>query len=526
MPYSETDDDSIPRYKRGYEWFSHLANAKLSRRSWRRLGFFSFYDAPYVESDLLYLSPKQVMLTMAKIAKAKENGLVFVVDAMEKDEMGLSTRAGFDQFMEIFDGLFPNSSKFYFGSKESERKWLHEFSSLRVPLDWLVKRPNVFAEVLSDASPVGERVGPGDASFEDFAGMIEILVEKLGPPSLTEEVMGKIRDTEASEYAGEAVGMMTVFISPATAVSRGVRYLGKFVNMIKDRRKQEVKDVYAEWTERVKKGYSEEKLRRFFDDSPDFKSGLVEAVASFKPVLIILETRGTLYDLFLPLVLQHLVEEIGYIPPHRRPKMQEEERKKEQKQEDWESATLTYEAIESIQDGDLPPVTDQLIQSVIDQEGTIAEQQLEISEDEFEGKPETILFLDAATHLSKFNRSFKFALNIPEKYTNMSVAASFFTDREKISQALQEGVLEYMKERALIFDLHPALFDMATSRMPVSKKAWLIDRLQEMERIRSLGEVAFLEFSITDDRNWALRVVEKPEIEALAKIRSWFRRGN
>jgi len=77
-------------------------------------------------------------------------------------------------------------------------------------------------------------------------------------------------------------------------------------------RKQEVKDVYAEWTERVNRGYSEEKLRRFFDDSLDFKSGLVEAVASFKPVLIILETRGTLYDLFLPLVLQHLVEEIGY----------------------------------------------------------------------------------------------------------------------------------------------------------------------------------------------------------------------
>ncbi|MHA2352735.1 MAG: hypothetical protein ACXABX_06410, partial [Candidatus Thorarchaeota archaeon] len=91
MSYSEIDDDSVPRYKRGYEWFSHLANAELSRRAWRRLGIFSFYDAPFAESDLLYLSPKQVMLTMSKMAKAKEAGLVFVVDAMEKDEMGLST---------------------------------------------------------------------------------------------------------------------------------------------------------------------------------------------------------------------------------------------------------------------------------------------------------------------------------------------------------------------------------------------------------------------------------------------------
>ncbi|MHA2352887.1 MAG: hypothetical protein ACXABX_07180, partial [Candidatus Thorarchaeota archaeon] len=101
-----------------------------------------------------------------------------------------------------------------------------------------------------------------------------------------------------------------------------------------------------------------------------------------------------------------------------------------------------------------------------------------------------------------------------------------FTDREKISQALQEGVLESMKERALIFDLHPALFDMATARMPVSRKAWLNGRLQEMERIRSEGEVAFLEFSSSEKTDWTLRVVNKPESEALAKIRSWFRRGS
>jgi hypothetical protein len=244
MPNTQIDEESIPRYKRGYEWFSHLANSEMSRRPWRRMGIFSFFDAPFAESDLLYLSPKQVMLTMAKIAKSKESGLVFVVDAMEKGEMGLSTKAGFDQFMEIFDGLFPDSSKFYFGPKKSERSWLHEYSSLKIPLQWLVKRPNVYAEVVSDASPVGERVSPGDAAFENYAGMIEVLVEKLGPPSLSEEVMGKIRSTEASEYAGEAVGMMTVFISPATAVSRGVRYLGKFMSLIKDRRKQEVKDVY------------------------------------------------------------------------------------------------------------------------------------------------------------------------------------------------------------------------------------------------------------------------------------------
>ncbi|MHA1135952.1 MAG: hypothetical protein ACTSSE_05640 [Candidatus Thorarchaeota archaeon] len=522
MAYSEIDEDSIPRYKRGYEWFSHLANASLSKKEWKRLGLFSFYDAPYAESDLLYLSPKQVMLTMAKIAKKKESSLIFVVDAMEKGEMGLSTKPGFDQFMELFTGLFPDATKFYFGPKDTEREWLHKYPSLKIPLSWLSKRPNVFSEVLSDASPVGEVIGPADASFEDFPGMIEVLVEKLGPPSLTEEVMGKIRSTEASEYAGEAVGLMTVFISPTTAVTRGVKYLGKFMSLVKDRRKQEMKEVYLEWTERVQKGYSEENLKKFFDDSPDFKSGLIDAASSFKPILLVIETRSTLYDLFLPLVLQHLVEEIGYIPPHRRPRKIEDKKKKDKKKKDYDTDEMSYESIEGITEEDLPPVTDQLIQSMIEKEGDTSKFDIDISEDEFEGKPETILFLDAATHLSKFNRSFKFALNIPEKFPNMKVAASFFTDREKISTALQEGVLEYMKERALIFDLHPALFEISTARMPVSRKAWLIGELQKMEKIRSDGEVAFLEYVSEQDRKWNLRVVEKPEIEALTRIRRWF----
>ena len=523
MAYDDIDEESIPRYKRGYEWFSHLANSQLSKQAWRRLGIFSFYDAPFAESDLLYLSPKQVMLTMAKIAKKRESGLVIVADAMEKGEMGLSTRPGFDQFMEIFDGLFPNSSKFYFGPRESKRTWLHDFSTLKIPLQWLVKRPDIFAEVLSDASPVGEIIGPGDAAFENYEGMIEVLVEKLGPPSLSEEVMGKIRSAEASEYAGEAVGLMTVFISPTTAVSRGVKYLGKFVSMVKNRRKQEVKEVYEEWTKRVTEGYSKENLAKFFDDSKEFESPLVDAVSSFKPILLILETRGTLYDLFLPLVLQHLVEEIGFIPKHLRPRRESEE-KKAKEQED-EAEAHRFESIEGISEEDLPPVTDQLIQSVIKSEMAEAKSDSETDDELYEGKPETILFLDAATHLSKFNKSFKFALNIPEKYPNMSVAASFFTDRDKISSALQEGVLDYMKERALIFDLHPSLFDLATIRMPVSKKAWLNGQLLEMEKVRTDGEVAFLEFSEKDKCAWKLHVVDKPESEALARIRSWFRLG-
>ncbi|TFG10105.1 hypothetical protein EU538_02880 [Candidatus Thorarchaeota archaeon] len=511
-------DESIPRYKRGYEWFSYLGHEQLRGRPWRRLGIFSFYDAPYAESDLLYLSPKQVMLTMASLSKKKESGLVFVVDSLEKAEMGLSTPKGFSQFMELFDESFPGAEKFYFGPKDSDRDWLHEYQTFRIPLAWLITRPNIFAEVLSDASPVGEDIGPADASFEDFHGMNDVLVEKLGPPSLTEEVMGKIKSTEASEYAGEAVGLMTVFISPTTAVSRGVKYLGKFMGLLKDRRKQEVKEVYEEWEDRVKKGYSIEKLRKFFDEDPDYKSGIQEAVEAFKPVLLITETRGTLYDLFLPLILQHLVEEVGYLPPHLRRKRAPAPEEEETAEADWDTDSLRYESMDSGQIGHIEVESDE------NREDLVMKTDIEVSEDEFEGKPETILFIDAATHLSKFNRSFEFALNIPEKYPNMSVAASFYTNREKISDALTQGVREYMSERALVFDLHPDLFDLTTSNVPITRKAWLMGRLQEMEKMKDEGGCGFLEYYEPDRHKWKLHIIKKPEKGVLGEIMSWFRK--
>ncbi|MHA1771599.1 MAG: hypothetical protein ACTSYL_05310 [Candidatus Thorarchaeota archaeon] len=521
---SEAKIEVIPRYTRGFEWFYHLSKTQLADRPWKRLGLLSFYDAPYVESEMLYLSPKQVMLAMAKLAKKKENGLVIVVDAMEKGEMGLSTEQGYDQFMEIFDRTFPNSVKYYFGAGNSERTWLHEHEKLKIPLQWIVKKPNIFAEVLSDASPVGEEVSPADAQIENFEGMREVLIEKLGPPSLTEEVMGRIRSTEASEYAGEAVGLMTVFISPTTAVTRGVKYLGKFMSLVKDRRKQEVKQVYQEWQERVEEGYTIDNLKKFFYEEEENQSGLEEHVRQYKTVLLITETRGSLYDLFLPLILQHLVEEVGYLPPHLRPKKkprpEEEENSGGQDESSQLDDTLHYEDLSGEDYSGLPDVETKEMGT--EKEGLRPE--IDISEQEYEGKPETILFLDAATHLSKFTRSFNFALGIPDRYPNITVSASFFTDIDPISDTLRRGVIEYMSDRALVFDMHPHLFDDVTANIPITRKAWLLDRLQELERARRGGGVGFLEYYASAKELWKLHLVEKPEKGIIGEIRGWFHR--
>jgi hypothetical protein len=106
----------------------------------------------------------------------------------------------------------------------------------------------------------------------------------------------------------------------------------------------------------------------------------------------------------------------------------------------------------------------------------------------------------------------------------MSVAASFFTNRETMSIALQEGVLEYMGDRALVMDLNPALFDAVTSKLPVSKKAWLEGRLREMAGITFDRGAAFLEYYASADEPWALRVLKKPKSGLAKTVRRWLGR--
>ncbi len=518
MTESMTDEQNISRYTRGFEWFLNVVRTKMSGRPWRRLGIFAYYDAPYIESDLLYLSPKQVMLAMASEIKQRDAAIVMVVDALERGEMGLNTRMGFDQFMELFDGIFPDAAKFYFGPKESERVWLHEYPSLKIPLQWLVSRPNRFAEVLSDASPVGENIGPGDAAFEDFTGMTEVLVEKLGPPTLTEEVLSKIKSVDASQYAGDAIDVVSFFVSPASAVTKGVKYLGKLVGIMRTRRKQDIKEIYNTWNERVRTGYAEENLRKFFDDTPDYESELMKAVKERRPVIIMIETRNTIYDVFLPLVLQQLVEQVGYTPPEL------------PSRDEHEPVVLDADVSENGSE-DSRETDDSSIDSTSEEKSThhTSDSMAQVkdsksSSDRFEGRPEVFLFIDAATHLSKFSRSFKFALKLPERYPNISVAASFFTETEPIPPALKDGVIEYMSERALVFDLHPHLFDTVTGNIPVSVKAWLMGELQKMEQIHSTGGVAFLDYYAPERKKWTLRVIERPEVRVVREIRGLLKR--
>ena len=157
---------------------------------------------------------------------------------------------------------------------------------------------------------------------------------------------------------------MAFLVSPTTAVSKGVRYLGRFMTILMDRRKQEVKEVYEEWKNRVKETFKEENLKKFFDEDDGEQQQVIKTIKEGKDVLLILETRDTLYDLFYPLVIQNLVEEIGYIPPQRRKKRDPRmtPSSADEDEYDWDRVELRYDEID---ESDLPPVTDKLIQRMM-----------------------------------------------------------------------------------------------------------------------------------------------------------------
>ncbi|MFO7836271.1 MAG: hypothetical protein R6V83_06435 [Candidatus Thorarchaeota archaeon] len=515
---SERNDNSSQSraYQRGYEWFSNTIRKGLDNRSWKRLGIFSYYEAPFLDTPDLHLSPEQTMLAMAKYRSESEGATVFILDITSERETTIVSERGFNDFLRIFSKEFPNSKKFYFGSKTSERTWLHEYEAHKIPLKWLVKRPNIFAEVLSDASPVGEDIGPGDASFENIVGMIEVLKEKLGPPSLTEEVMGKIKKTEASEYAGEAVGLMTVFVSPTVAVSRGVKYLGKFMNLLKDRRKQEVKEVYEEWEQRVEETFSEEHLLNFFHDDENYQSPLIQAVDDEEIILLINESRDTLYDLFFPLVLHHLMELKGYVPPHRRRRVDPRADEEAQQASIYKSEVMNEEEEEEFHE---------LEQELIDAAESIEKEEEEQPDTkDFQDKPQISIFLDSATYLSKLSKSFEFALSIPETYTNTSLAAYFFTDLQEVSEPVRDAVLKFISEKALVFDLHPVLFDLASDGMPITRKVWLESIFRQIEEKRHKDRLGFLEYDISLEDNWRVHELQRPEPKIVSDIKGWFGR--
>jgi hypothetical protein len=482
MSFSQQNGKSNHAYEKGYKEFYKMIHSKLIKTPWRHFGVFSFYNAPYLDSEKIYLSDKQVLLAVASEIKTKQNSLIFLLDATDNSEIESQ------RFIQLFRQVFPKSQLFYFGPRDSERVWLHDYQITKIPLEWLIRRPDMFARALTDSSPLGEILGPADVSFEDISEMKEVLIDKLGPPSLSGEVLGKFRDADVSEYAGDAVGIATAMINPAVAVSRGVRYLGKFVSLVRKRRQKEIKDFHNEWRLKVMSAYSEENIEKLFDTSSSTESNIIDAQSNNNPILILIETRDTLYDVFMPLVINYLIEELGY--------------RIRDRYDDIDSD------IETILDDDLDEPSNRDLLSTT--ESTTHQ-------------PEVILFMDFGTHLANFRTSFQYILKSPDKYANISLSSSFYTNHQRVKGILSDAIQKFINSRAIIFDLHPALFDQVTTKTPITTKVWLQDCLHKMKTVQSHNAIAFLEYNSLEEENWQMRTTHKSQRDILARVRKLFK---
>ncbi len=481
---------------------------------------FTYSDGPLLDRPDLYLSSEQVLLVLASRAEQRGEVPVFVVDATQEGALSPGTRPGFEALMNAFEDTFPGSPKFYFGPRDSPRHWYHSLDAIRVPLSWLVRRPNMFAMVLSDASPLGEEIGPGDAGFEDMDSMYEVLIEKLGPPSLTDEVFGRMRAADVGDYAGEAVGLMASLINPAVAVSRGFKYLGQFVSLLKDRRRQEVREVYEEWEARVRTVFAPENLRRFFAEG-DYSSPLVSAVSHGQPVLIAIETRNTLYEVFAPLVLLHLFEAVGHERAGRRRR-----RPQQTPVPDDRPTTGPRLTDDGSRDGGADQADDTSPATTGTAPGETGDVGPPVVARGSHGgagdrpvSPALSVLLTSVTALSRFERSLTATLAAPEHYTNISVAASFHTGTLVASETLRDRVVEFLSEYALVFDLHPTLFDLATAQVPITTKARLLSLLAEMDRARQSGALSAIVYC-SHDGTWTPLDIHRPPQGLLDRLRA------
>jgi hypothetical protein len=465
-----------------------MIHSKIVKIPWRHLGVFSFYDAPYIDNDKLYLSSREVLLAIAAEFKNQQNSAIFYIDASNNSDVELQ------RFIQLFCHVFPQFAIFYFGPKDSERTWLHEYESVKIPLRWLMKRPDLFAKAISDSSPIGEILGPADVSFEDITEMKDVLIDKLGPPSLSGEVLGRFGDADVSEYAGEAVGIATALINPAVAVSRGVRYLGKFVSLVRKRRQKEIRELHAEWRQKVVNAYSEESIKKLFDISFSAESKLIQSQSGCRPILVLMETRETLYDVFMPLIFHHLIEELG--------------NKQKTKEMDIDDETIS----------DIDDILDEEIELTDDKD---IKRETETTRDLFKKVSNILLFIDFGTHFSNFKTSFQHLLKAPDRFTNVSLSASFYTEHRRAKEALGDAIQKFINTRAIVFDLHPALFDLVTMQTPVTTKAWVQSCLREIKAAQSHNALAFLEYSSLEPDRWIMRSSAKRGV--LTRIRRWYK---
>ncbi len=476
----ELNAEMLSKYQSGYAVFKHLFE-KVTKRDVKRFSILTYYDRPFHDSEDALMTSEQATIALANWMLNSNSHIIIFLDTLHNHEYNLSTLKGFQQFMSILSEGLSDYTIFRLGLNNEIKPWLNEYPHAKLSLDWLSKHSDELAKILTDASPVRRDVSQEEAQIENFEELYELLVEQLGPPSISDELIGKIKEADSSDVAGEALTLLTVFVSPGTAVSKGVKYLSRFMSLVKDRRKKEVQQVFQEWEERVRMGYTPEKLKEFINDEDH--NQLIEAIRNHKVTIILNDTKKTIYEIFAPLLIENILYDLGAELPESTTETNDEDNAQLDAPEETENNT------ESLNNEVLP---------------------LHVT-----------LIYDSFINLLKYKLSTSVFDELITKYVNFSLVPILASSEVEDNQYVTDKIADLLEDGALVFDMSYTLFDTLFKVSSMSERAWIEHLFQNIYELRNKNRIATLDYYPIRDEAWTLlqvRIVHASPIKRIKKI--------
>ena len=477
----ELNAEMLSRYQSGYAVFKHLFE-KVTKRDIKRFSILTYYDQPFHDSEDALMTSEQATIALTNWILDNQSHIIIFLDTLHNHEYNLSTLEGFQHFMSILSGELEDYTIFRLGINNNVKPWLNEFPHAKLSMDWLSKHSDELAKILTDASPVMRDVSQEEAQISNFEDLYELLVEQLGPPSITDELMGKIKEAESSDVAGEALTLLTVFVSPGTAVSKGVKYLSRFMSLVKDRRKKEVQQVFQEWDDRVREGYAPEKLKEFISD--DEHEQLIEAIRNHRITIIFNDTKKTIYEIFAPLLIENILYDLGA-----------------QKQESEKNEEITDEANSETNEN-------------IEKSNEASQNNAII--------PRVTLIYDSFINLLKYKLSTNVFDTLINQFDNFSIVPILASSEVEDKKYVTDKLADLLEDGALVFDMSYSLFDTLFKVSSMSERAWIEFLFRTIYELRNKNRIAALDYYPMRKESWSLLQVRIVHASPIKKIRKLF----
>ena len=273
----------------------------LGDLKWSKMGIIAFEDVPLMCSKDLTVHLEFLLASLA--LKAREKGLktVLLLNAGREHELALSGEEG----LKLLREALGRAGMFYFGT--SDEGPLASLDRAMLDLSWLIVNPGLLAKAIEEASPVKRKVK--EISVSDVKSLSSLLIEKLGPPSFKEDLVSRIKGADKTQVAADALSGLSAFFNPTSIAIVGLKYAAKFVNLVRERRKEEYKSFLEMWKRKVEESFSEEKLSKIVSDVG--LESIKEALEDEGMATIIYDIIGTPCELFAPLFVANLADELG-----------------------------------------------------------------------------------------------------------------------------------------------------------------------------------------------------------------------